>query len=196
MESRGDLALLCGLGIIVVSVLGVCSLQNSEFDTSFFSPVEEVSGVGSVSNARWGVSYTVVGEPGFDCDNVLRQQLVFQHGVNTAALMNEVVSQIQDVRPECPSHFWGPVAVDVVDGFYNGGCFDSEAEARSGMVGGQMVPDGLMDVVGSERRARFSSGRDFENNLIIHWGGKGQSPWDGARCWLYVSRLRSWSETY
>ena len=47
------------------------------------------------------------------------------------------------------------------------------------------------------------SGRDSDNNIIIYWtapltqyGEATSLPTDGAICWLYVSDLSAWSESY
>ena len=43
--------------------------------------------------------------------------------------------------------------------------------------------------------ARYASGRDRDNNIIIHWTTipVDKLPTDNAKCWLYVERLSAWS---
>ena len=52
------------------------------------------------------------GEAGADCDQVLKNQLVFQRGASTAANMNVVIAQLQAQRDECTSETWNPVVND------------------------------------------------------------------------------------
>ena len=47
-----------------------------------------------------------------------------------------------------------------------------------------------------KKAARESSGRDADNNIIVYWGDGSRKPADGAGCWLYVARLRTWDSNY
>ena len=158
---------------------------------------------------------------GFDCDATLRQQLVFQRGASTAGNMNEIVAQLQATRQECPTDVWSPLAADGVgddvdapaspswavgataDG--RSRCFGaiepsvvgSPSAASLMSVGSQKVPRGLRAGNNDHQLVRASSGRNSDNSIIVYWANTdARRPSDGAKCWLYVSRLRSWSENY
>ena len=51
-------------------------------------------------------------DTGFDCDQTLRQQLVFQRGASTSSNINEIIAQIQATRSECPTDVWNPLSAD------------------------------------------------------------------------------------
>ena len=42
------------------------------------------------------------------CDQLLRNQMVFQRGASTSARMQEIIQQIQDQRDECRPQTWTP----------------------------------------------------------------------------------------
>ena len=133
---------------------------------------------------------------GFDCDSLLKAQLLFQRNASNPERMQFVISQIQSQRPECDSESWGPVVRDR-DG-YSRNCLQSFTK-----VGDVPVPDGLMSGPLTDRKAKNTSSRDAANNIIVYWTGpavvneEGTSlPSDGAICWLYVSELSLWTETY
>ena len=46
---------------------------------------------------------------GFDCDSLLKQQLVFQRNASNYQRMQFVISRIQSQRSECDSESWSPV---------------------------------------------------------------------------------------
>ena len=147
-------------------------------------------------------------DTGLDCDTVLRQQLIFQRAASTDEKMDAVVAQIQSQRSECQSDVWDP---DINDGatagaaaYGTGTCFGGSAVPAATAVdqGGlkvgqdQLVPRGLREQNDERRRVRLTSGRDADNNIIVYWGTPDKRPSDNATCWLYVSRLRTWSENY
>ena len=128
-------------------------------------------------------------ESGQNCDDVLRNQFIFQRNASTHQRMQSVISQIQNQRvAQCSVDVWSPeVAVAIADGgTANGGC-----PAANTTVGGQDVPSGIQ-VSSSDAKVRTMSGRDRDNNIIIHWK-KDKYPTDNAKCWMYTSRLTSWS---
>ena len=140
---------------------------------------------------------------GLDCDTVLRQQLIFQRAASTATKMNTVISQIQSQRSECQSDVWDPMVNDV--GYINhgspvvSGCWaNSDAsEGSDGTVGpDQLVPRSLRSRNLETESVRETSGRDSDNNIIVYFADTPKRPSDSASCWLYVSRLRTWSENY
>ena len=147
----------------------------------------------------------------FDCDGILRQQLIFQRWASIASKMNEVIAQLQANRVECPLEFWSP-EVDDTHATTTGECFTAgelvavdldvaipvEVPAVTGAgIGGQKVPHGLRDQDSGIGNIRKTSGRDLDNNIIVYWSvDELERPSDGAKCWLYVSRLRSWSGNY
>ena len=159
-------------------------------------------------------------DTGFDCDQNLRQQLVFQRGASTAVNINEVIAQIQATRTECPTDVWNPLSADGVgelvpapaqaaayavqttataDGIHR--CFGLAAIAAGDLgdmaVGSQKVPRGLRNQNSDDGVVRFATGRNSDNDIVVYWAATAdRRPSDGAACWLYVSRLRSWSENY
>ena len=131
---------------------------------------------------------------GFDCDSLLKEQLVFQRNASSYERMQFVISQIQSQRPECDSESWSPV-VRVKKG-HSRGCFDVSLKK----VGDVPVPEGLMSSAGVPMN---SSRRDAGNNIIVYWTGPAVSfgeanslPSDAAICWLYVSELSRWTQSY
>ena len=148
---------------------------------------------------------------GDDCDQLLRNQLVFQRGASTAGRMNEVIRQIQAQRDNCVSELWDPSATDstpgtgpvCTDNNGDGDCDDpgdvntaatdaSHTSCASLAIGEQTVPRGLRPALNAGQ-ARSESGRDSSNNIIIYFSAT-NLPSDSAMCWLYVSRLNNWSE--
>ena len=63
------------------------------------------------------------------------------------------------------------------------------------MVGASQVPRGLRHGNVDTGFVRAKSGRDSDNNIIVYWSATNR-PSDGAKCWLFISRLRTWSENY
>ena len=155
---------------------------------------------------------------GFDCDETLRQQLVFQRGASTAANMNDIIAQLQAAGSECRAALWNPRAADgagddvrvvtavwASDAIATGisRCFGATAiaantdAARMMSVGSQKVPRGLRNLNSGDNLVRNVTGRDSDNNILVYWSSTDAlRPSDGAKCWLYVSRLRSWFENY
>ena len=122
----------------------------------------------------------IVTEGQISCDELLKQQLVAQRGANNASRMQEVVRLIQ-TREECSPEVWnleihpGPTGVVTAS------------------VGGVDVPIGLRENNQLGSAVRKYSYRDGNNNiLVIFRSGATQRPADGAKVWLYVSRLRQW----
>ena len=147
-------------------------------------------------------------EIGLNCDGILRNQLVFQRGASTKDRMNTVIAQIQSQNEDCSSDVWAP---DVVDHGGTGDdatgmCFSSTAgtafagkdDAEDWMVGDQSIAEGLLRKDASDKYApRTTSGRDSDNNVIVYWSEEvADRPSDGASCWLYFARLRSWHENF
>ena len=99
--------------------------------------------IGPVGGVTMGV------EAGVDCDQVLRQQLVFQRGASTADRMNMVISNIQHRRGACSQEAWDP---EVDDKGYTvvvspgapsgtGACFTTPPEVgKDAEVGDLLVP--------------------------------------------------------
>jgi hypothetical protein len=133
---------------------------------------------------------------GLNCDSVLRNQLIFQRGASTKDRMQVVISQIQSQQQECAKDVWKPVAINLSTDA--GKCYSATAGAvKPPIVGDQDLPDGLIRVVGDERTARTTSGRDSENNIIVYWADDvPDRPSDAASCWLYFARLRAWHENF
>ena len=120
-----------------------------------------------------------------DCDELLRNQLVFQKGAHTSARMNEVTRQIQAQRDQCAPEYWNPVAVDPVP--------EGEGTCLSWLDGIDPVhlPPGLLTLDGEDPKA--TSGRDSYNNVIVYWSkNTNQRPHQGSRCWIYLADLNAW----
>ena len=207
MTSSGDpqktgqarLALMGAIGGLVV--VGIAFIVPRIVSQAVIEPV------GGVSLSQ---------DSGLNCDGILRSQLVFQRGASTVVNMNSVRSQIQAQRQECPPDVWNPLvddggyqaiaAKDGPDGIAgtaddipaSDGCFavGDPAVKAGAAIGASVVPRSLREGNVDDGKVRNASGRDSENNVIVYWGNPNNRPSDGAKCWLYVSRLRTWSENY
>ena len=182
--------------LVVVFVLGVSSVFSN---SSFISGnVRESSGLVTERVLYRGVEGGVG-----NCDQLLKNQLVFQRGASTPERMNEIVRLIQAQRHNCVSELWDPSA-NLFETL-PGECFSSDdlrlpsevwrAAGGSGLkVGDLSVPRSLSDI---SERVRVNSGRDSDNNILVYWSvSDGRVPADGSACWLFVSRLNVWDETY
>ena len=130
------------------------------------------------------------------CDQLLRNQMVFQRGANTSARMQETVRHISQ-RDECGPQTWNPV-VDDTNRIGSQGCWTSESQTErqnSPKVGNLDVPGSLFQGQDLTSKVADLSGRDGDNNVIIYWSSRpGERPSDRAACWMYVSRLNSWGQ--
>ena len=156
---------------------------------------------------------------GQNCDNILRNQLIFQRGASTADRMQVVIAQIQNQQQECASDVWDPEVIDMegavtaATGAVAAGASGSSTlgqcyitaggftgvlvAADNPNIGDQALPDSLMRVSGAGKHPRTTSGRDSENNIIVYWADEVEDrPSDAASCWLYYSRLRAWHENF
>ena len=152
---------------------------------------------------------------GQNCDNILRNQLIFQRGASTADRMNVVIAQIQSQQAECAKDIWAPKVVNmdtpapmtgiITAGPDNGQCFTAAggfapSSTNTPSVGDQDLPDSLTRKFGSASdkiSPRSTSGRDSDNNIIVYWPKDvSNRPSDAASCWLYYARLRSWHESF
>ena len=137
---------------------------------------------------------------GDNCDQLLRNQLVFQRGASTAGRMQEVIRQIQAQRDNCVSELWDPVATQYQPPVpIPADCWSTwprYASPLSAKIGDTTIPRGLYEGfdIGTSG-VRDSSGRDSDNNIIVFWADA-NPPADNAACWIYVSRLNSWDESY
>ena len=153
-----------------------------------------------------GVSVTV--EASQDCDEILREQFVFQRNASTVQRLNDVIGRVQSQHREtCSVDIWDPKVVAsfdqdgdgtpaTADGSDDGACHDLV------IVGGQSRPSGLAEVNPSETPSpgtpypvRYASSRDRDNNIIVHWH-ETKRPTDNAKCWMYVSGLDRWFVQY
>ena len=154
---------------------------------------------------------------GQNCDNILRNQLIFQRGASTDARMQVVIAQIQSQQQECASDVWDPKVINmgtatpatgvVAPGGTGvlGQCYLSVGGFTKGVagvadikVGDQGFPKGLARTATDKTfYPRTTSGRDSENNIIVYWSDKVENrPSDAASCWLYYARLRAWHENF
>ena len=128
---------------------------------------------------------------GFDCDGVLRAQLVTQVNVNSPARMQGLVQRIQGQRDECHSALWSP-RVRVDEGPSTGCARTAEGGFA---VEGMSLPDSLQGSRGGSMPGR--SLRDRYNNIMVYWdwvenGEIRNLPSDSASCWLYVDEYKAW----
>ena len=133
-----------------------------------------------------------------DCDQLLRNQLVFQRGASTAGRIEEVIRQIQVQRDDCKPELWNP---DVDDSTAIMGCFGGSQPLYTNplvaRIGNLTIPRTLYTGFTTIDTVRETSGRDSDNNILVYWSGiAGSTPADNSKCWLYVSRLNSWDENY
>ena len=139
---------------------------------------------------------------GENCDQLLRNQLVFQTGATNAGRMQEIIRQIQAQRDNCVPDLWSPVLDDatavLVTGCHNSVSLPLYTNPTVTRVGDLTVPEGLYTGVNpATDTVRATSGRDSDNNIIVYWSDTaGRTPADGAKCWLYVSRLNNWDENF
>ena len=146
-------------------------------------------------------------EVGLNCDGILRNQLVFQRGASTESRMNVVIAQIQSQNSDCASDVWAPVVLNLdtaaTPDDAKGNCYGTAGTAAdadvddSPKVGSQEIPSGLVVGTGDSAKTRDKSGRDSENNVIVYFNLSAASrPSDGASCWLYYARLKSWHANF
>ena len=140
----------------------------------------------------------IVSDAGADCDQLLRNQLVFQRGASTKGRMDEVIRRIQAQRDDCVSEFWNPRVEDDADTDTTG-CFStwpSYTNPLQDKIGDLTIPRTLYTrfTVGTDVLRR-TSGRDSDNNIFAMWVDINE-PADASESWLYVSRLKSWDENY
>ena len=125
---------------------------------------------------------------GHSCDDILRNQFIFQRNASTPASLNAVISNIQNQRvDQCSIDNWNPVVASQNDMEAGG-----TAGCKAATIGTQDVPSALHENGATDTNARNLSGRDRDNNNIIHWMHSNQ-PSDGTNCWLYIERLSAWS---
>ena len=132
----------------------------------------------------------------FDCDGMLKTQLVARRWANNPPLMQRIITEIQVKQDECSSERWTPVVRPAV-GYHP--CFGGTSGGDLAMSG-VLVPRGLKDSVSPNDAPKIAK-RDAANNIFVYWqtaeGALPEAlPSDGARCWMYVSAFGSWREYY
>ena len=131
---------------------------------------------------------------GDNCDQLLKNQLVFQRGASTDDRMQEVIRQIQAQRDNCVSELWNPT---VDDSWHGTGAANTDQRGQNPKVGDLTVPTGLFGSTLAASEVRDTSGRDSDNNIIVFWDDDSATrPADGAKCWMFSSRLNTWGENY
>ena len=142
---------------------------------------------------------------GIPCDDMLRDQLLFQHGATTAHQMNIIISHIQGQRQGCDPDLWNPTVVDLSTDV--GNCYgnigmvatsaDETKASKKSKVGDANMPTGLLVRDSSAYSSRTASGRDNENNIIVYFNlDPPKRPADQASCWLYDAHLKQWHENF
>ena len=106
-----------------------------------------------------------------------------------------MISRIQSQRSECAPESWSPV-VRARPG-HPPGCLEGDS-IKGGNVS---VPESLGG--GGLGTVEEISSRSPDNDIIVYWthpddtyGEATGLPSDGAICWLYVSDLGAWTESY
>ncbi len=146
-------------------------------------------------------------EAGQNCDDILQNQFVFQRNASTVEALNAVISVIQNQRVEqCSVDVWKPKVVKAAAASGSDpvqGCYAAAGATTYSSIGTQDVPSGLHEdndptsstnSTPKNQNPRYDSGRDRDNNIIIHWSSKAEEkPTDNSKCWMYVSRLSTWS---
>ena len=147
-------------------------------------------------------------EQGISCDEVLKNQLVFQRAAGTTAHFITIIRNLQSQRNECTSDLWDPLPVDAASAGQGAEdanqCFGTAQDDSTGAVtaagsevGDSVVPRGLRVKNSMTEGARLTSGRDSGNNILVYWSEDvSDRPADGATCWLYVANQRIWSHSY
>ena len=133
-----------------------------------------------------GVS-SVVTSAGVNCDGALKNNLISARWAGTGDRMQTVVKAIQSQTEGCSSDIWNPD----ISSELGGGCSGSP-QGTDPSIGSSSIPKGLM-LPGTMNRVRQSSGRDSDNNIYVSFNNP---PSDGAKCWLYLSRLKIWDQNY
>ena len=137
---------------------------------------------------------------GFDCDGLLKDQLIIQRNASNPDRMQFVIRWIQSRRSECDSESWSPVVRTRRGHPQNCLARSTKNVGEDVVVGEVAVPGGLMT---SGSNVKNISGRDSDNNIIVYWTVPEDAyalatglPSDGAICWLYISALGAWTESY
>ena len=132
------------------------------------------------------------------CDEVLKNQMVFQRAADSSEHFNTIIRAIQAQRSECSEDIWNPVAVDAADQFAGDlDCFWHDVGMGGPLVGESEVPSGLRADGLPDGDLPLVSGRDLENNIIVFWSSTwAERPGDGAVCWMYVAVIRVWDASY
>ena len=121
--------------------------------------------------------------------------------------MNEVIRQIQATRDNCVSELWNPSVTNHPAPAATATCYSTNTLPKyksplETKIGDLTVPRSLYDgFVVDTNKIRGSSGRDSDNNILVYWNNGaatrvGVSPADASECWLYVSRLNVWDQSY
>ena len=140
-----------------------------------------VAGVGPALEERW-----IVLPDGWyqsTCDDALRAAILESSEVSPAVVAG-LVSTVQEVRPDCSSAVWSPVA-DLTPG----------CEGHFPEVAGTPVAESLIDRRFALNNAYLvPTARDSVGNVIVHFSsGLAGAGSEQGGCWYYQSSSRSWS---
>ena len=100
---------------------------------------------------------------GANCDQLLKNQLVFQRGASTAGRMGEVIRQIQATRDNCVSEMWDPHCQLDMNNFGTTGCWPTPApvpEYQSQRGGSNSTHRPVRRGIAYASKVRGTSGRD------------------------------------
>ena len=100
----------------------------------------------------------------FDCDGMLKTQLVARRWANDPRLMQRIITEIQVKQEECSSERWTPVVK--LPGEY-WACFSGTGPTLA--MSGVLVPRGLKSTDASELCPPEIAKRDAANNIFVYW---------------------------
>ena len=121
-----------------------------------------------------------------DCDELFRDLLVGNSTINTPERMNNAIGQIRASNDQCPQELWDP---DVSDSVVAG----DECQDSTGVLNGVTLPTSLREggPTGEVNNDTYRS----RGGMVIYFGPL-KRPSDGAPCWVYIARLRTWLSHY
>ena len=154
-----------------------------------------------------GVSIVTDGQ--ISCDTLLEEQLVAQRGANNGTRMNEIIRLIQQ-RQECSPEIWNPLVIPGAVVYKaaasvnatDSPCFkNSSPKVGTHLVGSAQLPIGLSANGANGGDVIKRSYRDPSNNILVLFtsvttANASRLPGDDSICWLYTSRVRSWTRNY
>ena len=159
---------------------------------------------------------------GIDCDEVLKNQVIYQRSVRSTQELLQLIRQIQSRYDQCSEEVWNPLPYmpnhpDVDENLFSShvspNCFGDDPNSE---IGGIVIPDGLRaknnSLLGYHANLQTSNSispefqRDGAGNISIIFGYQPEFslgsyanrslrlnlPWNRQNCWMYVARYSMW----